>query len=567
MADAIASFLGLSSHLIVIFLPIRRMLWLAMASQDITSAFSRLLQRWASQGGTNIRNLLTCVLLECTLLANVSVQVCIAHLFRYCETSSVAEEEVCTTLGKTWHDLLLKDDMLDDTALSKILSAVAREMLAHPSSNMHLVLFGVVAGDTTVRSCRRCYYALGPILELATDALIKDRNDQHDVFARLAPLLLLRRLPVDYFSVPKGMQPDIITKHDDLLHHTCELLMERFEGGTTESCYAAEEKRLAIEIVGRSIPLGTVDGLSTCSMYSCIGACSLGKLSQKLQSGNSVTIRDIQVGKAALFASCIGLANSTDHTSPGSDLLEIARAASSFLSVESATGSFQTVLEQLQMGSAEFFALCWQKMFELTEQQRREQLGSISSAVFDICENVMTTAQSGESKLLGALTMKGRTMLWNSVAIACKRIKNDCVQRVLVRTVPFILSWSLAATTMDTACHAAALQVVVLTFSRVATEKTQSKFDFDRKKETISQVLRLSHRLLQEKGSGPPSIRSVAVRLCISVEAFAGEKGLAAFASEQDCVNRLLLLERVAQQDSEVETRKLAGRFISLLGC
>ena len=223
--------------------------------------------------------LLVCLLETVTVSLDLDNSKSVHHLIQ--SIRGIKEEQNMRTLeaamGQRWrHSLLREKERFGTFAFGQMLVAIGHEMIEMPSCMTTLGCFGCIAGDHFNAeehddfTVNRIFLATNSILLLCLTSMETNAHSD-DIFQRLAPLLLLRRLPAGFFHISpetRLRQPDLcVDERKKLLADLGKYLAPYFEipypDGDTVFMpfqYSIDERRLAVEVAAQCLPLGTVDG-------------------------------------------------------------------------------------------------------------------------------------------------------------------------------------------------------------------------------------------------------------------------------------------------------------------
>lgn len=536
------------------------------------------------------------------------------------ESQSKAEstkefERLCTLVGQLWRKSLLASSVASENAFSDVLVAVGRELLVAPSELDSLILFGSVTGqgfDFGAVDDSRFGRAGIAILQLTLDSMLNGSRtiepSNNSIFHRIAPLLLLRRIPVSFFRLALKEASDSSTgEHCSLVVSVGQQLASRlgiFSMSMSREpparLVSEEERRLAAEVAGQLLPLGNLwvgnKRIKVAEDYTCfelicrpvfsnLRECLCGE-----REASKVAQSSVRSARAALFVMCTALQFAHEKDA-GDSLLRVAFFALKFLSIEP-TGLAKDVVEdfvQLQTGCVEFFTLCQQ----LTLKSRSEATDSqsdyfdVRSAADEISETVRTILQSGKSTvewLSGpavenddgvGLSKSASKSLWRSLVAVSQR--SDGAAASLYH-LPWIFSW-LTGETEDNYCAqpfcvAAAMQIVF-----VLLMKTKS-FTFlgDSQAQQGKSVLKLYQFVIGLLAADSSSERDVGTVLAcrsaaltlllalVSVDAISTEgPSVCTHLSPVDCIKAFRIVEHLAANDPDPNVQRLSRQVLSVL--
>ena len=339
-------------------------------------------------------------------------------------------KNICTKLGRSWRHCLLSSDAppTSDGKFAEFLVASAQCMFKYPSSQAPLMLFGALIGDgsalidivtpnensslgcsdvggidsRTRRLKRVIYLATSALLAQGVEELERtlplgndENGDKATVFERLSPLLMLRRVPFNYFRLLHYTFNGYRERCQENLRSLANAISLRlnihldFETGDALSLHhdtTAEERRLSAELAGSCLPFSqreTQEKHTNMPCYhilwsldSCIGRICIPSfrgamhyLLVPLQPENSLEgrtrfremrVNSLRSARTALYASC--------HHTPqargiddGRGLFVVASFAFFVLLIPIAENEDEDLV-MLRTGCIEFFAICEESM-------------------------------------------------------------------------------------------------------------------------------------------------------------------------------------------------------------
>ena len=447
-------------------------------------------------------------------------------------------EEICSRLGLSWRQSLLNGGGPEQRAhefFGRVLASVGREMFTFPKSTIPLTLLGAIVGDSQSyedvgEKGKPEQVALGRwkrdvILNAARSVLelsVKGMNDLHEkreegtpdeVFSRLAPLLLLRRIPpslfraayAEWFRQENYRNTSLAKVLSRVANHLAARLDIKVDKSlfmkNSELNFTAEERQMAAEVAGRCLPFNNSSDVYSASTeqppldfqlygFSCFQAICLPGLVEMSDillkaeiSCDHEEIRSaIRRARASIYATChfIPFSKHFDDESIGKPLLAIASFCLQFLNTEQATFE-STDLEQdwlqLQAGCIEFFAVCLQRRLSLCHSDEMETADSVASlgACFeDMHSTIVEIIRSTDTvpktirrvnrwlqeclpvdlkEKIGrieAFSVPCRTCLWNSLIILSQRCNEGSNLQLWAKsTLAWLVTWSASGETQS----------------------------------------------------------------------------------------------------------------------
>jgi hypothetical protein len=445
---------------------------------------------------------------------------------------------VCSTFAGRWRRDLLEKKGFGDEDFGEMLKSIGRGMLLSPASVAPLTFFGALVGeDLTEESIGICgaryriLLAVEKIMEICTGELKqRDKAGSDAIFARLSPLLMLRRVPTLYFKVAR--KESMVRGRNGLQDYAIVLVGELAGRLDIDSLLglsigqqgdiSAGERRLAAEIAGRCLSFGEVGnngkpiGVSqSCATFERICAPAFAAFIRTMDEEKKGTdaLFSIRRARAALYAACNHIPYCTDDEYYEHDVYrQTASFALYAISVDAdMVGSDTSVdLVQLQTGCIEFFALCVEKTLKIrlgvpsrqlvqdahenknSEKVHSEQTGFLASnSLQQISRAIVSILQSGKhgadawicsakanylghsSGAVESYSIPARTCLWNSLIVVSQRSsdKDGSVEMFARSALPWITDWGAGTRSDDQVhhplCIAAALQVTFILLTRL----------------------------------------------------------------------------------------------------
>ena len=379
-----------------------------------------------------------------------------------------------------WRQVLI----LNHEAYGSVLNAISSSFLNAPSSVSILALLGSFVGipadydfDSS-REIQSILFGLQSIVQLCADHL-QDANkcdvSNLELFKRLSPLLLLRRIPSRLYQVAWKClfsndhldRKNAVFALSSLAHEM--VIRLAFNESPTDLAVSPEERRLAAEVAGHSLPFDS-DELCSCFHIICRPA-----FSNALNCASSNSSAFLKPAKAALYAVVYSLSVSANIENIDGILATVAFALL-VCNLPEPSGIENPDLGQLRKGGCtELFAICFEQVFAykrvalaevaaylrlvLTEDDPDLQwLHDISLRLFHVDRQVTATPNL-------------RNYLWNAVLEVSKRCPEQ--DGLLEHWARSILPWVIERATMVASqdanhplCAANALQIVFVLIVR-----------------------------------------------------------------------------------------------------
>lgn len=185
------------------------------------------------------------------------------------DTTKSRRSSNCLKYASKWRNALLADLSCEDEAFSSIVTACGRAMVKNPSNPLILSLFGALIGDGIHQSkdssdirMKRIQYATKTLVLLSISELerLDNKVDRNNIFERLCPLLMLRRIPPHYFRLA---HIGISIIEDNYLQQLSDIIVRKLQLGTSTlsnhaDSVSADERRLFADIAAKCLPFSRI---------------------------------------------------------------------------------------------------------------------------------------------------------------------------------------------------------------------------------------------------------------------------------------------------------------------
>jgi hypothetical protein len=436
-------------------------------------------------------------------------------------------EKLCSKVGRSWRNSLLVGSKATESGFGRALSLIGQELLRTPSELTPLSLFGFVAGQDAdfegggLELVPRAPTTLAVIavLQLSLHSMTLNHTEpvlsEDPIFLRIAPLLLLRRMPASLFRLVMRETPTPSCKLFSLAAAVGKQLVLRLgilkPGYGPLVLFTSEERRLAAEVASRLLPLGDsidqgrIADTKPPSCFDLICYPAFKGLSDALceSDGNiDLLLRRIRSARAGLFVACSAIPFA-DGSCNGGFLLCIAAFVFELLSLETENIAVDVMedFQQLQTGCVEFIAVCEQRLLRchlaeancfttlmLTVPSRGTYClcyaaREISNTVRDILQTGRSGAKwlqsfnrrSEQSPLAmdADVAIQVQTRLWSSLLLAAQRCEAGHLHELASTNFFWIVAWitkePYATSLLHPLCLAAAMQTVFVLLMRTAS--------------------------------------------------------------------------------------------------
>ncbi len=497
---------------------------------------------------------------ECTSSEDDSDQLCTPLLIILLEASLPEHLDIHITMivdalreqpdkapriGLPWSTMLWESQLVAYDRYASVLDSVCRTMFAAPDQVAPLSLFGSLV-DGKCHSGDRIRSGVANVLKSCSMQL--EQGKHKDMYQRLAPLLLIRRIPSSvYMSIWEHDEPlsaELQNMITILATQLANILNE------TSTDVSPPERKLVAEIVGRCLPL---DVTSPYSAFTIVLRPAFQNLIRAIQSGNTTNIgNDIyRPAKIALYAACCHIPltmTTTAATRSDAPVPPAILAVASFALWLLQPHNDDEELIECQRGCIEFFAAClttdWHPTIAeglqnlLTRNDNRESMGWSHSSNL---AQIYGIPSSSDGRLESSPSVK--TCIWNAYLLVSQRSPPDTLKMWATSTAPWILDWidqhcsypeELTEDDMVTGC---ALQVLFVLVTRTKS--------LDCVNNDLQRVNRCIRRCLSRKDARLSSLKLLLAIIAVDVDRY--QKGLGKDEAEQT----LALVASVGQDDAE----------------
>ena len=425
-------------------------------------------------------------------------------------------------VGK-WSKVLLISNSCDDQAFASIMSACGRGMLKDPSNSLNLTLFGALIGDGKIEAeessqesyKRRVQFAVQALVRMSISELEridKTAIDKSNVFEKLCPLLMLRRIPPHYFRLAH------CADSDNPLHYLAQILAKSLgirSKGPGNTNISSEERRLCADIAANCLPFSASKSDSSEKPSGFEVFCQ-PNMSSSLLNGQSLTNVDWKALKVALYIGC-HIVQVAPETVGCTEYSYLVNFAMTLLNIQD--GETEESIESLveaQTGCIEFLATCICAIHQFpsdaiagankpssglieeidpndpisaTKQTHQTELHTTVAYLSSFRDAIINLVYGNELKRLSSSSsnhcisptdhqdwmrkkwpVSSRICLLNALSIAMQRCNIDILPKLTKSLVPAIQAWLLEGKIGDTIrhplCVAAALQCIFNSLQR-----------------------------------------------------------------------------------------------------
>ncbi len=439
--------------------------------------------------------------------------------------------------GPLWRLALCNNASTSDSAYRYILLAAARTMIEVPTSSTPLAALASLVdnefdgrsstSDAEGRVEKRIFLATSGIIHFSMNELSSPcKEDEMSIFSRLAPLLILRRVPRSYYRVVHSqLSSDKDTRHVmmRLAAHLADTL-KTLAVKSSPSSLDTEQKKLIAELLGHCLPLTSrgIDRLYSSSdsnelhvsLYDNICKAIFSHILKSLRvdhdnmtkiDSDNIRMSDVSQAKAVLYALCHHVPLAMDEDD-GEELINVATFVFGVLNCQPAAANGTTTnqiineITMLQSGCAHFLAVCVDSLsyrkaniieavnstplivdLAIQKDSRDSQVrNTITGALLQIFNEIVTIITTGESntgvnRTAMHILPSCRTLMLNSIVMLVQSSKADDTRlHWLASTLlPPLVGWTsngpIDEDIHHRLCLAASLQVIYTLLARCGT--------------------------------------------------------------------------------------------------
>jgi hypothetical protein len=262
--------------------------------------------------------------------------------------SLTGKSEYAKRVGHDWRKSLLESSLVHDSRYTSVLNSICTVMFSYPEEVAPLALIGTLL-DGTELSLNRIYPGVLSIAQVCSFQLRKI-SVQSNTYQRLAPLLLLRRIPSKLFQSLWRQKGALTSEIEHILSDLASQFLSIFQSNDS----SPSERKIAAEIVGRSLPLDMEDPNTIFHKILYPVFRDLADQLQEHETENQV-ITNYRPCKIALYSACCHVSRPIeDMNSPA--VMSIAGFALWLLIQH--PSSHNDGLADCQLGCMEFLSSC-----------------------------------------------------------------------------------------------------------------------------------------------------------------------------------------------------------------
>jgi len=499
-----------------------------------------------------------------------------------CESKA---SKICECFAPRWREVLLVES-LGLGGYCQVLLAIARAVLRSPSSVGLLAMLGLFVGEPanydfdSQRSRQSVFFGIRSVVQLCSHHLqdTSQSESRCDIFKRLSPLLLLRRIPSQLYQLAWKFSfgNECFEKADTV--STLSLLANEISARLTfeepEGCFGPEERRLSAEVAGHCLPFD-IDPACSCFQRICQPAFIKALNGYSAPAGES-----FKPAKIALYAVVYFLTVSVD---PGSSDGLFATVAFALLMCEIPTPSYQLTehrdLTQLQtLGCIELFASCLEQFFAYGKSDMSDIALSLSEILTDDspdlewAEKIAKRLFNVDSNL--SLTIEMRFCLWKSFLEVSKRCpeKDGLLKRWAKSTMPLMIRRATMTYSIDSnhpLSAANALQVVFILIVRTKSLECVEMIGTPAK--TVHLIFHwalnsIEHPPHDQGTRAVTLVKTAGLKLLVAIITIDQTRsGGVGHLDSMQVMKSLAVLKTVAASDYEPEVQQLAAQMLSTL--
>ena len=482
--------------------------------------------------------------------------------------------------GGNWKSYLLEYD--EGTMYKNMLLATARSMLDKPSSSVPLSLFSCLVNVTNNREEtypeRRILLATINVVHFATNEVRIsgefDADDEEAVFARISPLLILRRLPKAYYEILHGQIESNTEDSRVIMSELAAALASRFRAHALndfEGRIAKEEKMLLAQVAGHCLPFSiSCDDVSV-SLFDLFEKPFSSTL-DIVNSSNSKApscLQYVNESKLALFAICQHIPGAKNEDTSGTAFVRVASFVLDYLLHPHPTcggNKIDDELAKLHTGCLHFLVVSIDTLFA-RKANPSESLhdGNINRdtffggliITFEMTSSILFNAVGNERRFSAST----QTSILNAIIVYSQTCTTDRLELFASGILPTLLKWLDHGTICDGVhqplCVAASLQVAYTMFARLGSFDWVTKFCEDSESDFLRLTFSCASKALYSEVS---PLRQAALKVILT--AIACNQDLEKSLEPIDIQYTLLAVRIVAHEDQSEEVRRLAMEIL-----
>ena len=507
--------------------------------------------------------------------------------------------------------MLLDSNSVD--TLSDVLKSICQLVLENADKNGPLTLFGALCGDgkdiklIDKHQRQKIIKATVSLIDLCNHHM--EYNGCHilesNIFKRLVPLLILRRLPSLYFctlfNAVDSSNQDICMKLEEIQRNLLLRMKDELPAGIQ---FTPEERKLSAEIYGRCLPLD-FKLPNSCDLiyFECLCLPVFQSMLTTIshpdtQTNFSAVTRQ---SKLCLYTICHFVSSHAQINTPSETLTETFSFALQILHSDCEEESFV----QLQAGCVDFLAICLDRWLYLSSSQseevssaniveitkdatRKEDNISENFSISDILPLVLSMIESGKiakvvsrSRLIFGESdtthlatqdfnqvLSDRTKLYfiNAMVLTSKRCDLESQALLLMKTHIFyrLVHWGLSSD-HHPLCVAGALQ---LCFTMITRSKSIVGIN-DSIRSAHRWSLHVTKAYVNNDDEAVGMMRSMGLKLMLCIVTMAAQNATdlqnLLSLSPGELGETLNILRGAAHMDTNKEVRKLASHIVEAI--
>lgn len=433
--------------------------------------------------------------------------------------------------GSLWRWAVCNDTCTSDCAYKDILLAAARLMIEMPSNSVPLAALASLVdnqydgvsstNDVAAHFEKRMFIATSGVIHFSMNELLTPCNEaEESIFSRLAPLLILRRLPRSYYRVVhKSLSSDKETR--DVVGRLASILSDKWKSLVVKdspSSLDMEHKKLLAELLGHCLPLTNKGINGSCysagaelhvSLYDNICKEAFSMILKSLREDrdmsqfevDKIPNSDVSQAKIALYAVCHHIPLAVDEDD-GEVLIHVASFVFEILNyqptaISGATSTqFINEITMLQSGCTHFLAVCVDSLSyrkangieaatstplivdidiqeDSNDSRARNTIKGALLHIFHALVAIITTGEchTGDNHTTTQFIPSTRTAVLNSVVMMVQSSRADDTRShwLAYNLLPPLVEWTSKGLDEDIhhpLCLAAALQVIYTVLAR-----------------------------------------------------------------------------------------------------
>lgn len=500
-----------------------------------SSAASALMLDTLEQNASKESDAIVCHLIACLSKSHPLTATCNTDPQRIDKSMKFIEK---------WSKSLVKSDNCGDESFSSIVAACGRAMFQDPSNSLILTLFGTIM-DGSIRvdgnnARKRVALAVINIVHLCTLKIeqydvLDAESDESNLFHRLSPLLLLRRMSHVQFGIADSHGSEEGRKAMMSLARVLAKNLGLSTKHSNSQKLSKEERKLSADIAAVCLPFSNPetrhgDTFSSGFLFFCkdILSATLHPLKNKRLS--SIDFKGVKI---ALYIACHAVQVAPD-TFGRTELHFLSKFVLQILNIDSAILSedIDEPIVELQACCIEFLSTCICAIYSFPKDNHQHEVqgnlievipidrdvthekftsSNADSIYKDLCifQNDILALINGRHDLTQknlaeiSLSVSARICLLNALTISCRMCSSESLPELSKTIAPSILAWLTSGEIGDDIrhplCVASAMQSILHCLQRSKSFDCLEACKTQRKENAVRKLFILSLHCVQSR--------------------------------------------------------------------